>query len=47
VVLVSDVQGDTVRIQSGLAGNESVVLDHQADLFDGAPVEPRRLTAGL
>ena len=47
VVLIGDLEGDSVRIQSGLSGNESVIVDHQSDLFDGAPVETRRLTAGL
>ncbi len=47
VVLVGDVEGDSVRIQSGLTGKESVVLDHQADLFDGAPVEAHKSSAGL
>jgi len=41
VVLKGDADGDQVRILSGLEGNETVVVDHQADLYDGARVETR------
>jgi multidrug efflux pump subunit AcrA (membrane-fusion protein) len=39
VVLIGETQGDLVRIQSGLSGNESVVTTHQSQLFDGATVD--------
>ncbi len=39
VVLKGDTDGDQVRILSGLEGNETVVINNQADLFDGAPVQ--------
>jgi multidrug efflux pump subunit AcrA (membrane-fusion protein) len=39
VVLRGDTDGAQVRILSGLAGNETVILNNQADLFDGAPVD--------
>jgi multidrug efflux pump subunit AcrA (membrane-fusion protein) len=38
IVLVGEAQGDSVRIQSGLSGNESVVTTNQSQLFDGATV---------
>lgn len=38
VVLVGDVDGDSVRVLSGLTGKETVAVNHQADLFDGSPV---------
>jgi membrane fusion protein (multidrug efflux system) len=38
VVQVGDAVGDEVRILSGLAGGEAVVLNNQADLYDGAAV---------
>jgi multidrug efflux pump subunit AcrA (membrane-fusion protein) len=38
VVLKGDTDGDLVRIQTGLAGDETVILNNQADLYDGAPV---------
>jgi multidrug efflux pump subunit AcrA (membrane-fusion protein) len=41
VVLVGEVQGDLIRIQSGLAGNELVVAANQSQLFDGAMVQAR------
>ena len=41
VVLVGETQGDFIRIQSGLAGNESVVTTNQSQLFDGAAVQER------
>jgi RND family efflux transporter MFP subunit len=39
VVLRGDVDGDQVRILGGLTGNETVILNNQAELYDGAPVE--------
>ena len=39
VVLVGESRGDSVRIQSGLSGNEFVVIKNQSQLFDGAPVQ--------
>jgi RND family efflux transporter MFP subunit len=41
VVLKGDSDGDQVRILSGLKGNETVAVDNQANLFDGAAVEIR------
>lgn len=38
VVLTGETDGDSIRILSGLTGNEKVALNHQSDLFDGAPV---------
>jgi RND family efflux transporter MFP subunit len=39
VVLKGDTDGDQVRILSGLTGNETVVIDNQAGLYDGASVQ--------
>jgi len=39
VILVGDTQGDTVRVESGISGDESVVTRNLAQLFDGAPVQ--------
>jgi RND family efflux transporter MFP subunit len=39
VVLRGDLDGEQVRILGGLAGNETVILNNQADLYDGAPVD--------
>jgi RND family efflux transporter MFP subunit len=39
VVLKGDNDGAQVRIHSGLKGDETVVVDNQANLYDGAPVE--------
>jgi multidrug efflux pump subunit AcrA (membrane-fusion protein) len=47
VVLIGEANGDTVRIQSGLSGNESVVTTNQSQLFDGAPVQTQDLAASL
>ncbi len=47
VVLVGEALGDAVRVQSGLAGNESVVVTNQPQLFDGAAVQERAETANL
>lgn len=41
VVLKGDTDGDQVRILTGLTGNETVVLNNQADLYDGAPINIR------
>ena len=41
VVLKGDTEGDQVRILNGLKGNETVILNNQADLYDGAPVKIR------
>ncbi|HEV2448037.1 MAG TPA: efflux RND transporter periplasmic adaptor subunit [Candidatus Sulfopaludibacter sp.] len=41
VVLTGDTADGLVRIQSGLAGGESVATSHEGDLFDGATVETR------
>ncbi len=38
VVLTAGTDGDSTRIQSGLSGNEAVVISNQSQLFDGAPV---------
>jgi RND family efflux transporter MFP subunit len=38
VVLKGDTDGDQVRILNGLKGNETVVTDNQANLYDGASV---------
>jgi RND family efflux transporter MFP subunit len=39
VVLKGDNDGDQVRILSGLKGDETVVINNQADLYDGAPIQ--------
>jgi len=41
VVLKGDSEGDQVRILTGLQGNETVAIDNQANLYDGAAVEIR------
>jgi RND family efflux transporter MFP subunit len=41
VVLKGDSDGDQVRILTGLKGNETVAIDNQANLYDGAAVETR------
>jgi multidrug efflux pump subunit AcrA (membrane-fusion protein) len=38
VVLAGDVDGDSIRIRSGLAGGETVATSNQGELFDGASV---------
>jgi multidrug efflux pump subunit AcrA (membrane-fusion protein) len=43
VVLLGEALGDSVRVQSGLAGNELVITSNQPELFDGAPVQARTL----
>ncbi len=42
VVLVGEAQGDAVRIASGLAAGEAVVVTNQGQLFDSAPVKASR-----
>jgi multidrug efflux pump subunit AcrA (membrane-fusion protein) len=39
VVVVGDVDGDRVRIASGLKGGETVAVNHLNELYDGAAVE--------
>ena len=39
VVVTGDVEGDSIRIDSGLTGKETVATSNLGDLFDGAPVE--------
>jgi len=39
VVLTGDVDGDSIRIRSGLAGGETVATSGQSELFEGAPVQ--------
>jgi RND family efflux transporter MFP subunit len=41
VVLKGDMDGDQVRILSGLDGNETVVMDNLANLYDGERIEIR------
>jgi multidrug efflux pump subunit AcrA (membrane-fusion protein) len=38
VVLTGETGGASIRVLSGLTGNETVATNHQADLFDGSPV---------
>jgi RND family efflux transporter MFP subunit len=38
VVLKGDTDGNQIRILSGLTGNETVVVDNQASLYDGATI---------
>ena len=47
IVLIGEVQGDSLRIQSGLSGNELLVTGNQAQLFDGASVETHTTAPGL
>ncbi len=47
VVLAGEIQGDSVRIQSGLSGDESVVTTNQSQLFDGAAVQSQTSAATL
>ena len=39
VVLKGDTDGNEVRIMSGLTGNETIIVDNQGNLYDGAPVQ--------
>ena len=41
VVVPGEVQGEVIRINSGLAGGDEVAISNQAQLFDGAPVQSR------
>jgi multidrug efflux pump subunit AcrA (membrane-fusion protein) len=41
VVVTGDVEGDSIRITSGLSGTETVATSRQSELFDGAPVQAR------
>ena len=41
VVVTGDVEGDQIRIMSGLNANDTVATSQQSDLFDGAPVKVR------
>jgi RND family efflux transporter MFP subunit len=41
VVLKGDTDGDQVRILNGLKGDETVVVDNQGSLYDGASVKTR------
>jgi multidrug efflux pump subunit AcrA (membrane-fusion protein) len=41
VVQIGETNGDSVRVVSGLASGEAVALDHQNELYDGAPVRVR------
>jgi multidrug efflux pump subunit AcrA (membrane-fusion protein) len=41
VVLKGDSEKEQVRILSGLTGNETVIVDNQASLYDGIAVETR------
>ncbi len=43
VVLVGPTIDNSIRIQSGLTGNESVITNRQSELFDGAPVQAQTL----
>ena len=42
VVVPGEADGDSIRITSGLQGNETVATNHLAELYDGAPVETGR-----
>lgn len=39
VVLKGDTEGDQVRILTGLKGDETIIIDNQGNLYDGAPVQ--------
>jgi len=41
VVLKGDTDGDQVRILTGLEGNETIVIDNLASLYDGERIETR------
>ena len=47
VVLLGEALGDSVRVQSGLSGNESVVTANQSQLYDGALIQEHAATATL
>jgi hypothetical protein len=40
-VQVGETTGDSVRVLSGIVNGEAVALDHQNELYDGAPVSLR------
>ena len=46
VVLTGELQGEAVRIQSGVARNELVVTSNQSQLFDGAAVQTQTAAVG-
>jgi len=41
VVQIGETAGDSIRILSGLTAGDAVALNHQNELFDGAPVQNR------
>src|SRR5579871_1199389 len=41
VVVPGDVDGDMIRITSGLSGGDLVATSNQSELFDGAPVQTK------
>ncbi len=41
VVVPGDVEGDSIRINSGLSGDDLVAVSNQSELFDGASVQSR------
>lgn len=41
VVVTGDVDGDMIRITSGLSGGDLVATSNQGELFDGAPVQTK------
>lgn len=41
VVVLGDVEGDLVRVTSGLSGGDRVATSNQGQLFDGAPVQTK------
>jgi multidrug efflux pump subunit AcrA (membrane-fusion protein) len=41
VVVAGETDGDQMRIMSGLNPNDTVATSHQAELYDGAPVQVR------
>ena len=41
VVVTGDVDGDLIRITSGLSGGDLVAISNQGELFDGAPVQTK------
>ncbi len=42
VVQKGDTEGDSIRVLTGLAGNETVVTDNQGSLYDGASIATRQ-----
>ncbi len=42
VVVPGDVDGDSIRVVSGLAGNEAVAIGKPGELYDGAAVEAKQ-----